>query len=107
MTRTVSIFVAAMALLLAGGIVWARTTVDFGRITGARLVTERSRNAQTRGAILGGMFGALAASGGSGGTQAAGAMGGVLAGKRLGRMAGTRQSFEYTILINDRQSIRM
>jgi len=93
--------------LLVGGVAWARTTVDFGRITAVNLVTERNKDAQTRGAILGGLLGAVATSSASAGTRAVGTVGGAVAGQRLGRLSGQRQLFEYTIEINHRQSLRM
>ena len=106
MSRRISLFVPAIALLLAGDTVWAQA-VSFGTITAVSLVKDRSRGAQTRGAILGGALGAIATSGASGPARAVGTTGGVIAGQRLGRQSGTRQAFEYTIRINDRQTIRM
>lgn len=107
MSRRISIFVPAMALLLVGGTVWAQARVTHGRITGVNLVSERNRDAQTRGAILGGVLGALATSNTPSAAQAVGTAGGVLAGQRLGRLAGSRQAFEYTIRVSDRETIRV
>lgn len=107
MSRRVWIFASAMALLLAGGAVWAQARVNFGRITDVRVVKDRSRGAQTRGAILGGTLGAIATSGASGPARAVGTAGGVVAGQRLGRLSGTRQAFEYTIRISDSESVRV
>jgi hypothetical protein len=71
------------------------------------LVTEQNRAAQTGAAILGGALGAASGSNRSSGTRAARAAGGVFAGQQLGWMATQRRTFEYTILIDGRQSIRM
>ncbi len=107
MSRKVLMFISAMALLLAAGAVWAQTRVTYGRVTGVNLVNDRSRGAQTRGAILGGMLGALATANAPSAAQAVGTAGGVLAGQRLGRAAGNRQAIEYTIRISDRETVRM
>jgi outer membrane lipoprotein SlyB len=96
-----------MALLLAGSAALAQATVTYGTITGVNLVNDRSRSAQTRGAILGGVLGAVATSSASVAGQAVGTAGGAIAGQRLGRLTGNRQAFEYTIRIGDQQTVRV
>jgi outer membrane lipoprotein SlyB len=85
----------------------AQTTVNYGRITNVTLVTEQNRAAQTGGAVLGGALGAASARNRSGGTAALRAGAGVLGGQAIGRVATQRQAFEYTILIDGRQTITM
>ncbi len=106
MARKLSMCVFALALLLAAGAVWAQATINYGRITAATLVNERSRGSGTRGAILGGTVGALALRG-SGAGLAVGTTGGALAGRRIGRRSGTRQTFEYTVQLSSGQTVRM
>jgi hypothetical protein len=102
MSRTNSMIVmAALLLLFVVGAVWATTSVSYGRITAVNRVSQHSRGAQTSGTIMGGMIGA-AASGGPVGTA-----GGALLGRQLGRRTSRRQSFEYTILLDGRSTIRM
>jgi outer membrane lipoprotein SlyB len=103
MSRTKStVVITALALLFLAGALWAATTVSYGRITAVNQVTQRSRGAQASGTIMGGMIGA-AASGG----RAVGTVGGALAGRALGRRTSRRQSFEYTILLDGRSTVRM
>lgn len=103
MSRTIStIVIGALPLLVAGGTAWAATTVDYGRITAVNRVSEHSKSAQTSGAILGGVVGAASAS-----NRPVGTVGGALAGRQLGRMMSRRQSYEYTILLDGRATIKM
>jgi len=95
----------ALAALATGA--WAQTSVNYGRITNVTLITEQNRAAQTGGAVLGGALGAASARNRSGGTAALRAGAGVLGGQAIGRVATQRQAFEYTILIDGRQTITM
>jgi outer membrane lipoprotein SlyB len=99
--------VAAVVLALAGGAASAQTSVNYGRITNVTLITEQNRAAQTGGAVIGGALGAASARNRSGGTAALRAGAGVLGGQAIGRVATQRQAFEYTILIDGRQTITM
>jgi outer membrane lipoprotein SlyB len=85
---------AAGVLAFACGTAAAQTSVNYGRITAANLVTEQNRAVQTGGALLGGALGAASASNRSSGTAALGAGAGVLAGQQLGRIATQRQTSE-------------
>ena len=99
---------AALVLASASGIVQAQTRVNYGRITNVQLITEQNRTAMTGGAILGGAVGAAATSNNrSRSTRAVNAGLGVVAGQQLGRIATQSQSFEYTVLIDGTQTIRM
>ena len=108
MSRMTSMLAAvALTMLLVAVTVWAATTVDYGRIASVNLVTQRSSGAQTGGAILGGALGAATASNRGRGTQTARAVGGMVAGQQLGRMASKRQAFEYTITFDGRPNVRI
>ena len=100
-------FFTGVALAALCGAAWAQTSVNYGRITAATLVTEQNRTAQTGGALLGGALGAASASGRSGGTAALRAAGGMFAGQQIGRIATQRQAFEYTILIDGTSTVTM
>ena len=103
MSRTNStVVIAALLLLFVVGAVWAATSVTYGRITAVNRVSQHSRGAQTSGTIMGGMVGAAAS-----GANPVGTVGGALAGRALGRRTSRRQSFEYTILLDGRSTIRM
>jgi outer membrane lipoprotein SlyB len=103
MSRTNStVVIAALLLLFVVGAVWAATSVTYGRITAVNRVSQHSRGAQTSGTIMGGMIGAAAS-----GANPVGTVGGALAGRQLGRRTSRRQSFEYTILLDGRSTIRM
>jgi outer membrane lipoprotein SlyB len=107
-TRFAAAALAATALASASSLAQAQTRVNYGRITNVQLVTEQNRAAMTGGAILGGAVGAAATSNNrSRSTRAVNAGLGVVAGQQLGRIATQSQSFEYTVLIDGTQTIRM
>jgi hypothetical protein len=85
----------------------AQTSVQYGRITAATLVTESNRPAQTAGAILGGTLGASSASNRSSSTRVARGIAGGLVGSQVGRVATQRQAFEYTVLIGGTSTVRI
>ncbi len=94
-------------LVLGPASVCAQTSVNFGRITAVRMVSESDARAQVGGAILGGTIGAAAGSGRSGSNRALGGIGGAFAGQQIGRLASQRQLFEYTVLMGGTQTITM
>src|SRR5262247_2155743 len=98
---------AAAALASAGGAAWAQTSVVYGRITAANLITESSDRAQIGGAILGGALGASSASNRSSSTRVLRGLGGGIAGQQIGRVATQRQTFQYTILVGGTSTITM
>jgi len=107
-TRFAAAALAAIAFASASSVVQAQTRVNYGRITNVQLVTEQNRTAMTGGAILGGAVGAAATSNNrSRSTRAVNTGLGVVAGQQLGRIATQSQSFEYTVLIDGTQTIRM
>jgi outer membrane lipoprotein SlyB len=98
----------AVFALAAAGVAEAQTRVNYGRITNVELITEQNRRAQTGGAVLGGALGAAATSDNrSRSTRAVNAGLGVVAGQQLGRIATQRQTFEYTVLIDGTQTVRV
>jgi len=102
-----SLLLAAALSAFLATTAWAQTTVNYGRITNVTLITEQNRAAQTGGAVVGGALGAASARNRSGGTAALRAGAGVLGGQAIGRVATQRQAFEYTILIDGRQTMTM
>src|SRR5262245_40189566 len=99
--------VASAALFALSGALLAQPRVDYGRITAVSLVTEQNRDAQAGGAILGGMLGLATSGGSSGGTAALRGIGGAIAGQQIGRVAGQRQAFRYTILLAGSSTVTM
>jgi outer membrane lipoprotein SlyB len=92
-------FVILAALLAASFPAWASTTVGYGKITAVKPVKVESSQAQVGGALVGGAIGLLSGRGQSGSNQALRAVGGGVAGQQVGRLASSKQAFEYTILI--------
>ena len=99
--------VVMAALALSSGTALAQTSVNYGRITAARAVTEDSARARTGGAIVGGTLGAAVGSGRSGGNRVIGGIGGAAVGNRVGGLATQRQAFEYTVLLGGTQTVTM
>jgi len=93
-----------MTLLLVATDGMARTTVEFGRITGVRTVDVQSSGATTAGTLVGGTLGVLSGSGQSGSNRALRGVGGAAVGNRVGARAGSSTAFEYTVLIGSRTS---
>jgi outer membrane lipoprotein SlyB len=99
---------AAVLLATASGIAQAQTRVNYGRITNVELITDQNRRAQTGGAVLGGALGAAATSNNrSRSTRAVNTGLGVVAGQQLARVATQNQTFEYTVLIDGTQTVRV
>jgi outer membrane lipoprotein SlyB len=92
----------AVTLLLVATDGMARTTVEFGRITGVRQVDVQSSGATTTGALVGGTLGVMSGSGKSKSNKALRGVAGAAAGSRVGAAAGSSTAFEYTVLIGTR-----
>ncbi len=95
----------ALTLLLVASEGMARTTVEFGRITGVRQVDVQSSGATTAGTLVGGTLGVLSGSGQSRSNRALRGVGGAAVGNRVGAAAGTSTAFEYTVLIGTRTTV--
>jgi outer membrane lipoprotein SlyB len=98
---------AALALCTAGAALAQSSNVSYGRITAVSQGTASSGNAQTGGAVVGGAVGLISGSGQSGSNQALRTIGGAAAGRRIGGMASSRPTFEYTVLLNGATTIRV
>jgi outer membrane lipoprotein SlyB len=97
LARSGSIVLAA--LLAASFSSWASTTVGYGKITAVKPVKVENSQAQTGGALVGGVIGLISGRGHSGSSQALRAIGGGVAGQQVAKLASSKQAFEYTILM--------
>jgi outer membrane lipoprotein SlyB len=99
---------AAAVLVCVGGAAHAQSAnVSYGRITAVTQGSAAASNAQAGGAILGGALGLASGSGQSSSNRALRGIGGAVAGQRIGNMAGSRPTFEYTVLLNGRSTIQV
>ncbi len=102
---------ASIALLgtgLLAGTAFAQTSViSYGRITAVRQVDLQNQGAQATGAMVGGLLGVASGSGQSRSNRALRGVGGAAVGSRVAGAAGSSTGFEYTILINGTNTIRM
>jgi outer membrane lipoprotein SlyB len=94
-SSSVLVFAAA---LCASSSMWAQTNVSYGKITAVKPVTVENTQAQTAGALIGGVLGLISGRGHSSSNTALRAVGGGVAGQQLGKLASSKQAFEYTIL---------
>jgi outer membrane lipoprotein SlyB len=85
----------------------AQITVTHGRITAVRQVDIQNQGANTAGAIVGGALGVASGSGQSRSNRALRGLGGAAVGNRLAGAAGSSTGFEYTVLIDGTNSIRI
>lgn len=83
------------------------STVNYGRITDVRRVELQNQGAQTAGALLGGLAGVASGSGQSSSNRALRGLGGATVGRAVGGAAGSSTGFEYTVLINGTNTIRI
>jgi outer membrane lipoprotein SlyB len=96
------------AVLVAGEVAAAaQTTVTYGRITAVRQVDIQNQGANAAGAMLGGALGVASGSGQSRSNRALRGVGGAAVGRSIGNAAGSTTGFEYTVLINNTNTIRM
>lgn len=94
------------AVFVAGEAV-AQTTVTYGRITAVRQVDIQNPGANAAGAMLGGALGVASGSGQSRSNRALRGVGGAAVGSRIGSAAGSSTGFEYTVLVNNTNTIRI
>ena len=97
------------ALALAAGLVgcspvWAQTSVSYGKITAVKPVTVENTQAQVGGALFGGVIGLATGRGQSGSNRALRAAAGGVAGQQVGKLASSKQAFEYTILMGGKST---
>jgi len=93
--------------LLAASAFAQSSVINYGRITAVRQVDLQNQGAQTTGALVGGLLGVASGSGQSGSNRALRGLGGAAVGSRVAGAAGSSTGFEYTILINGTNTVRM
>jgi hypothetical protein len=106
-SKSVIRYAAALAVCAAGAALAQSSNVSYGRITAVTQGSASAGNAQTGGAVVGGALGLISGSGQSGSNQALRTIGGAAAGRRVGAMASSRPTFEYTVLLNGRSTIQV
>jgi hypothetical protein len=101
--RTVAFWtraITAAGLMSMCAVASAQSSVTYGRITAVNLINTNNAGARAAGTIVGGSVGLLATRNSSSSSrQALAGIGGALAGRQIGSMAGRGQAFEYTILL--------
>ena len=100
----------SQALLFAAALcsmpsTWAQSSISYGKITSVKPVTVENAQAQTAGALLGGVLGLVSGRGHSSSNQVLRAVGGGVAGQQLGKLASSKQAFEYTILMGGTSTV--
>jgi outer membrane lipoprotein SlyB len=100
-------YAAAVVLCAAGAALAQSSNVSYGRITAVTQGSASTGNAQTGGAVVGGALGLISGSGQSSSNQALRTIGGAAAGRRVGAMASSRPTFEYTVLLGGTSTIRI
>lgn len=100
-----SVVIALMCL--AGAALAQASTVTYGRVTAVAQGTASTANAQSGGAVVGGALGLMSGSNQSASNQALRGLTGAAAGRRVGSMASTSPTFEYTVLVDGTSTIRV
>jgi outer membrane lipoprotein SlyB len=98
---------AAVALALLSFDAAAQMRVQYGRITNVQSVTVTDTSSRAVGTLVGGGIGLATGSGQSGSNRALRGLGGAAAGRAVGTAAGNSQAFEYTVLIDGTQTVRL
>jgi len=98
---------AAVVLCAAGAALAQSSSVTYGRITAVTQGSASAGNAQTGSAVVGGALGLISGSSQSSSNQALRTIGGAAAGRRVGAMASSRPTFEYTVLLNGTSTVRI
>jgi outer membrane lipoprotein SlyB len=98
---------AIVALALLSFDAAAQMRVQYGRITNVQSVTVTDTTSRAVGTLVGGGIGLATGSGQSGSNRALRGLGGAAAGRAVGTAAGNSQAFEYTVLIDGTQTVRL
>ncbi len=85
----------------------AQTRVQYGRITNVQTTTVTDSTSRAVGTLVGGGIGLATGSGQSGSNRALRGIGGAAAGRGIGTLAGNSQAFEYTVLVDGTQTVRI
>jgi outer membrane lipoprotein SlyB len=108
MNRNIAVVTALVsATLFASLDVAAQVRVQYGRITNVQATTVTDSSARAVGTLVGGGIGIASGSGQSGSNRALRGIGGAAAGRAVGNMAGSSQAFEYTVLVDGTQTVRI
>ncbi len=99
--------VALLGTLLAAAPAMAQSSVSYGRITAVRTVNLENQGATAAGTLVGGALGVASGSGQSRSNRALRGIGGAAVGGRVAGAAGSSTGFEYTVLINGTNTIRI
>jgi outer membrane lipoprotein SlyB len=102
LVAVLGISAAALALDAA-----AQVRVQYGRITNVQATTVTDSSSRAVGTLVGGGIGLATGSGQSGSNRALRGVGGAAAGRAVGNMAGSSQAFEYTVLVDGTQTVRI
>jgi outer membrane lipoprotein SlyB len=105
--NTVLACLLASAAVVAANDVAAQVRVQYGRITNVQTTTVNDSTSRTVGTLVGGGIGLATGSGQSGSNRALQGLGGAAAGRAVGNMAGSSQAFEYTVLVDGTQTVRI
>jgi outer membrane lipoprotein SlyB len=98
---------AIVALALLSFDAAAQMRVQYGRITNVQSVTVTDTSSRAVGTLVGGGIGLATGSGQSSSNRALRGLGGAAAGRAVGTAAGNSQAFEYTVLIDGTQTVRL
>jgi outer membrane lipoprotein SlyB len=85
----------------------AQVRVQYGRITNVQATTVNDSGSRAVGTLVGGGIGLATGSGQSASNRALRGIGGAAAGRAVGNMAGSSQAFEYTVLVDGTQTVRI
>jgi outer membrane lipoprotein SlyB len=107
MRRSLIGSVALLGIVFVAGEAAAQTTITHGRITAVRQVNIENQGAQAAGTIVGGALGVATGSGQSRSNRALRGLGGAAVGSRVAGAAGNTTGFEYTVLVNNTNTIRI
>jgi outer membrane lipoprotein SlyB len=105
--RVASVWVALLGLAVFTGDAVAQSRVSYGRITAVRQVELQNPDARAAGTVVGGLAGLATGSGQSSSNRALRTLGGAAVGGRVAGAAGSSTGFEYTVLINGTNTIRI
>jgi outer membrane lipoprotein SlyB len=97
----------ASVVMMTGAQAVAQVRVQYGRITNAQVTTVTDSTSRNVGTLVGGGIGLATGSGQSASNRALRGVAGAAAGRGVGNMAGSSQAFEYTVLIDGTQTIRI
>lgn len=101
-----TVIIAAASAMLSMDVA-AQVRVQYGRITNVQATTVTDASSRAVGTLVGGGIGLATGSGQSGSNRALRGLGGAAAGRALGNMAGSSQAFEYTVLVDGTQTVRI